>query len=65
MIYPKTYYEASCDSCGTRWEDDCIVAYPQKEFVIDSMEASEWQIEGDKHYCPDCKSILSIEQETK
>lgn len=54
MIYPVTYYEAKCDNCGIRWQDDFVaMADPDEmEYLLDE---SEWHIgEEGKHYCPDC-----------
>jgi len=59
MIQEITMFTATCDGCGHQWENgDGIMAYTEKEHVIDSIKDSEWVIADDsKTYCSKCWSI--------
>jgi hypothetical protein len=56
MIKPIQMYACYCDNCGKRWEDgDGLCAYLEEEAMHDMVaDDSDWHIEADKHYCPDC-----------
>lgn len=56
MIYPVTMYSGKCDNCGHEIElgGGEYSAYNEAETVREEMANSEWHIEADKQYCPDC-----------
>lgn len=57
MIVPIPMFGVICDSCGKAWidEDLCICAHVDESSMSTVInEDSDWQTDGDKHYCRDC-----------
>lgn len=61
-IHEVTYYQAKCDRCGyieTDYGDYSAMADP-----IDAQElaaASDWTVNDDKLYCPECWEVVDDE----
>lgn len=55
MIYQVTMYGAKCDGCGEeiRFMGE-YSAISERECVEDMLRESDYQFDGNKHYCPDC-----------
>ena len=58
MIIEQTFYAVQCDNCKVIAEDDDDTAFwSDRGYCIDNAEESDWYIDGEKHYCPDCYSF--------
>lgn len=57
MIKKIKMFTVICNNCKKQWvdEDNGLTAMTDKSSMIDVIEEdSDWHVEGDKHYCPDC-----------
>jgi len=58
MIKEVKMFTVICDNCG---KDVCegteYSAWDEADFVTQIAGESDWHIEGDTHYCPDCFSF--------
>ena len=58
MIIEKTFYAIQCDNCKVIAEaEDDITFWSDQTSSHDNAEESDWYIDGEKHYCPDCYSF--------
>lgn len=51
-------YAGKCDNCGK--EANLMGEYAalvDKETVLEDLIMSDYHVDGDKHYCPDCWSF--------
>lgn len=59
MMIKEFFYAIECDNCkeiaGNHEQDNAWL--PDEDGAKDNAMESEWQTDGDKHYCPDCHSF--------
>lgn len=51
-------FMATCDNCGSHWEDDNsgICAMTDELSIKEQINNESWHTDGDKHYCSECWS---------
>jgi len=53
-IRSGTFYWLVCDKCGYRMEDEFGALYHSTKELLELAESYGWDIDGDRHLCPDC-----------
>ena len=57
MILKVEMFTVRCDNCGKLSGDDAEYScWNDESTALDMASESDWIIEDDKHYCPDCYS---------
>lgn len=54
MIRKVEMYQALCDNCGKACINEDICAWSEESQAIEDALYMDWQIIGDRLYCPDC-----------
>jgi hypothetical protein len=54
MIRKVEMYQAVCDNCGKACINEDICAWSEESQAIEDALYMDWQIIGDRLYCPDC-----------
>ena len=58
-------YLIKCDKCGEYYDDGVMFESTDKDFFEERMVEDGWQIDGDKHYCPECAKPKEVAKHIK
>jgi hypothetical protein len=57
MIKELIMYTVVCDNCGADANEDAEYScWSDRGYAEESATESDWEKDGDKHYCPECFS---------
>lgn len=56
MIIKQTFYAVKCDVCETINESE-YQFWNSESYAIEVAGDSDWHIDDDNHYCPDCWTL--------
>jgi hypothetical protein len=57
---PTFRYEATCDKCRIKFEDEChgvIMWYDDSSSLNDALRCADWREIDNGIYCPDCYTL--------
>jgi rubredoxin len=58
MITPIEMYCADCNICKKQFETgEGYMSLTEKSHLYESLTDSDWYVDGDNAYCPDCHYI--------